>query len=197
MPRPIRKPKRLRLYNALKLGYLKNEAKQQKRLKAFGYILDKELTTDKYLTAYNPTNGKVIFVSNGTDITSPMDLITDIAGIGLKRLPSTIRYKQDYSAYLKAKEKYKDAPVTLVGHSLGGGIVTEMVRPEDRAITYNPANIYQKRKPNVYSYRIKGDDISAMSIATKTLENKAPLVERLNPLQPHGIANIRDAPIFI
>ena len=28
MPRPIRKPKRLRLYNALKLGYLKNEAKR-------------------------------------------------------------------------------------------------------------------------------------------------------------------------
>lgn len=197
MPRSLRRPRKLRLHNALKIGYLRNETKQQKRLKAFGYVLDKDLTTDKHLVAYNPFNKKVIFVSNGTDITSPADLYTDATGVAPRRLHHTERYQQDYSAYLKAKEKYKDAPVTLVGHSLGGGIVTEMARPEDRAITYNPANIYQKRKSNVYNYRTAGDPFSAFSIDTKTLPNENSFIDRLNPLKSHALENIRDTPIFV
>lgn len=195
--RPLRKIRKLRLYNALKIGYLRNPAKQQKRLRRFGFQLDKDLTTDKHLVAYNPFNKKVIFVSNGTDITSFSDLYTDATGVIPRRLDKTSRYEMDYNAYLKAKEKYKDAPVTLVGHSLGGGIVTEMARPEDRAITYNPANIYEKSKPNVYSYRTHGDPFSAFSRDAKTLSNPATGLQRLNPIQPHNVENIRDQPIFV
>jgi hypothetical protein len=197
MPRSIRQPKKLRLYNALKIGYLRNEAKQQKRLKRFGYVLQKDLTTDKHLVAYNPTTKKVIFVSNGTDITSPADLYTDATGVVPRRLEHTARYESDYNAYQKAKKRFKDTPITLVGHSLGGGIVTELAKPDDRAITYNPANIYQKSKPNVYNYRTHGDPFSAFSRDTKTLSNPATGLQRLNPIQPHNVENIRDQPIFI
>jgi len=196
MPRPLRKPKRLRLYKALRIGYLNNERKQAKRLKAFGYVLDNDLTTNRHLVAYNPTTKKVIFVSRGTNVISPYDVATDVAGIGLNRLQNTVRYKQDESAYQKAKQKY-EAPVTLVGHSLGGAIVTNLVKPGDRAITYNAANIYQKRKENVYAYRTAGDLISLGQIGGKTLPNPGTFTERLNPLQAHNLSNIRDAPIFI
>jgi hypothetical protein len=181
----------------LKLGYLSNERKRAKRLKAYGYLIDNELSTTRHTVAYNPTTRKVIFVGRGTDITSPYDVTTDVAGIGLNRLQNTVRYKSDESAYLKAKEKYKDISVTLVGHSLGGAIVSNLVKPGDRAITYNAASIYQKRKPNVYAYRTAGDTISLGQIGAKTLPNTASITERLNPLQAHGLSNIRDAPIFI
>jgi pimeloyl-ACP methyl ester carboxylesterase len=196
MPRPIRKPKRLRLYKALRIGYLNNERKQAKRLKAFGYVLDNSLTTNRHLVAYNPTSKKVIFVSRGTDVFSPQDLATDTGGIGLNRLQNTMRYKQDFTAYTKAKEKYQ-APITLVGHSLGGAIVSNLAQAGDRAITYNAANLYQKRKPNVYAYRTAGDLISLGQIGGRTLENTGTFTERLNPLQAHNLSNIRDAPIFV
>jgi hypothetical protein len=196
MPRPLRKIRKLRLYNALKIGYLGNEKKQSKRLKQFGYLIDNDLTTTRHLVAYNPTTKKVLFVSRGTDIFSPYDVATDVAGIGLNRLQNTVRYKQDESAYQKAKQKY-EAPVTLVGHSLAGGIVSNLVKPGDRAITYNAANIYQKRKENVYAYRTAGDPISLGQIGGKTLPNPGTFTERLNPLQAHNLSNIRDAPIFI
>jgi hypothetical protein len=184
------------LYNALKLGYLNSERKQGKRLKAFGYLIDNDLTTNRHLVAYNPTTKKVLFVSRGTDVISPYDVATDVAGIGLNRLQNTVRYKQDESAYQKAKQKY-EAPITLVGHSLGGAIVANLVKPEDRAISYNAASIYQKRKENVYAYRTAGDLISLGQIGSKTLPNPGTFTERLNPLQAHNLSNIRDAPIFI
>ena len=197
MEQSIIRPKKLRLYNALKIGYLRNEAKQQKRLKRFGYVLQKDLTNDKHLVAYNPKTKKVIFVSNGTDITSHQDLYTDLAGVIPSRLTQTARYQDDYSTYLKAKERFKDVPITLVGHSLGGGIVSELAKTGDRAITYNPANIYQKAKPNVYNFRTKADPFSVLSNDTRTLSNPVKGLSRLNPLQPHNLSNIRDEAIFV
>jgi len=195
---PAIRPKKIRLYNALKIGYLRNERKQRKRLKRFGYRLDQDLTNREHLVAYNPFTKKVLFVSNGTQITSPKDLYTDLAGIGLGRLKNTDRFKSDNSAYLKAKEKYKDAPVTLVGHSLAGGIISAIdLKANDKAIGYNPANVFNKPKENVKLFRTAADPFSLLSRDTRTLSNQAPLVERLNPLQPHNVSNIRNEPIFV
>lgn len=193
--RPLRKVKRLTLHRALKIGYLRNERKQSKRLKRFGYRIDNELTTGNYLTAYNPVTNKVIFVDNGTNPTSVRDLYTDVAGIGAGRLTSTSRYKTDYTAYLKAKEKYKDVPVTLVGHSLAGSLVSEMAQTGDRAIAYGAP--YTKKKENVYSYRTAGDPFAVFNSNARTLPNPAGLVERLNPIQPHNVANLADKAIFV
>jgi len=198
MPRPLRKLKRLTLHKALQVGYLRNERRQKKRLKSFGYRLDNELTTNEYLTAYNPQKNKVIFISNGTNPTNARDLYTDVFGIGLGRLSSTDRYKEAERAYEKAKQKYKDVPVTLVGHSLSGAIVNDIVKPSDRAIIYNSANSpFTKKKENVYSYRTAGDPFSAFDLQARTLANAASISQRLNPIQPHNLSNIADKPIFV
>lgn len=195
--RQLKKLKRLTLHKALRIGYLRNERKQAKRLKRFGYRIDNELSTHNYITAYNPFKNKVIFIDNGTNPTSVRDLYTDIAGIGLNRLTSTSRYKTDYTAYLKAKDKYKDAPVTLVGHSLGGSIVSEMVKPGDRAITYGAPYTKKKDNAQTYAYRTAGDPFSAFNLQAKTLENAASITQRINPIQPHNVSNLADKPIFV
>lgn len=198
MPKRPLTAKRIRLYNALKLGYLRNEKKQKKRLKRFGFRLDEELTTRDHLVAYNPTSNRVLFVSNGTQVTSPSDIYTDVAGVGLGRLKQTDRYERDQSAYLKAKRKYNDAPVKLVGHSLGGAIISAIdLKKGDRAISYNAPTVYQKKRENLTSIRTVGDPFSAFATNTRSLSNPASLVERLNPLQPHSLQNIRLEPIFV
>jgi hypothetical protein len=194
---PVIKPKKLRLYNALRIGYLRTEAKQAKRLKRFGYILDKELTNREHLVAFNPFTNKGLFVSNGTQITSAADILTDIA-LASGNLKNTPRFKSDSNAYLKAKDKYKDVQFKLVSHSLGGGIVSALdLKGNDRGITYNAANILQKPKKNVTNFRTAGDLISVLARDTRTLGNDASLVGRLNPIQPHNVGNIRYEPIFI
>jgi hypothetical protein len=66
MPRRLRKLKKLSLYKSLKIGYFRNPDKQAKRLKRFGYVLDKELTNKERMVAYSPYTNKVIYVENGS-----------------------------------------------------------------------------------------------------------------------------------
>jgi len=193
------KAKKIKLYNALKIGYLRNERKQRKRLKRFGYRLDANLTTRDHLVAYNPTTKKVIFISNGTQVTSPSDIYTDVGGVGLNRLRETGRFKSTNDAYLKAKEAYKDAPITLVGHSLGGAIISAIdLKNNDKAIGYNSAVAFNKPKENLKLFRTAGDPFSLFSKNTTTLANQSSLLERVkNPLQPHNVDNVRNQPIFV
>lgn len=199
--RPIIRPKKLSLYKALKLGYLRNERKQKKRLKRFGYVIDSSLTNRERLVAYNPTTNKVIYVSNGSD-SNPLNFKqfakdwgqTNLLGTGTGRIKYTLRYKQEQEAYNKTREKYQNAKVVLVGHSLAGGVVSRLAKGSDTAITLDPANINQKPRPNVSNYRVSGDLVSALSNDTYTLPNPSSLP---NPVQAHNIDNIRNQPIFI
>lgn len=198
----IRRPKKLSLYKALKLGYLRNEKKQAKRLKRFGYIIDTDLTNNERMVAYNPLTHKVIFVSNGSEtnpITHPLQFTKDwshnILGIGTNKFNETIRYKQEEQAYNKTREKYKDAKVVLVGHSQSGNTVSSIVKPTDSAITLDPAIFNQKPKQNVHNFRVEGDIVSAFANDVKTLPN--PIKSITNPFQPHDIENIKNQPIFI
>jgi hypothetical protein len=78
LTKPLRRAKRLRLYNALKAGYFRNEKKQRRYLKRFGYIVDSELTNPREnIVAYNPVDKKLLYISNGTDITDFSDLKND------------------------------------------------------------------------------------------------------------------------
>jgi hypothetical protein len=199
----LKRPKKLSLYKALKIGYLRNERKQKKRLKRFGYILDPTLTNNEVLTAYNPITKKVIYISNGsvtTPVRQPIQFYkdwvqTNLAGTALGRIKKTPRFIRDDQTYLAAKQKYKDARFVLVGHSLGGGDVARIAKPEDKAVTLNAALINQKPRPNVTNYRVQGDLVSAFANDEKVIKDPNPY--NPNPFHSHNIEEIKNQPIFV
>jgi hypothetical protein len=198
MPRPLRKIKKLSLYKALKVGYLRNEKKQAKRMKRFGYIVDKDLTNNERMVAYNPTTRKVVFVENGSSVNpfSPQfyeDWQNNIQNVTTGTFEYTPRFQAAKSAYLKTKQKY-EAPVTLVGHSQSAITVNDLTGKNDKGYTLNGALIKQKDNPHVTNYRIKNDIVSALSNPNdmRTLQG-----ESKNPFVSHAIDNIRNEPIFL
>ncbi len=190
----------LTLGKALKIGYLRNEKKQAKALKRFGYRLDSEISDGQtYLTAYNPIANKLLYISNGTDILSQKgrerDLPQDLL-LGLGATKQTKRYDTEKSALLKAKAKHPDAQVVLAGHSLGGQLTNAIASGSDRVLNYNPAySPNQKALPNVQNYRTTGDVFSMFAPKQNTVELDAP--EGSTLLKRHEVANIKDLPVFI
>jgi protein involved in sex pheromone biosynthesis len=153
------------------------------------------------MVAYNPRTNKVIYVSNGSD-SNPLNFRqfakdwgqTNLGGTLTGEIKNTLRYKQEEEAYNKTRQKYQNAKVVLVGHSLSGGIVSRIAKADDRAITLDPALINQKPRPNVENYRVRGDIVSTFSNDTTTLPNPS---NYPNPIQAHNIENIKNQPIFI
>jgi hypothetical protein len=197
----IRPKRRLKLYRALQIGYLRNERKQRKRLKRFGYVLDPELSTTERTVAYSPTQNKVIYIVNGSEtepLNNPRQFLKDWAH-NLIAIPTgtyklTPRYRQEYQNFRLAKDKYKDARFTVVGHSQSAQLSHALPQKNDVGISLDPALINQKPRPNVYNYRTDGDFVSAFANDTKTLSNpsKSP-----NPYQAHDIENIKNKPIYV
>jgi hypothetical protein len=201
MPKLIRK---LSLYKGLKIGYLSNEKKKAKRLKKYGYILDKELTDNQHTVAYSPFTGKVLFINNGSEA-NPLntgqflkDWRSNIFNVPTGTFAYTPRYEEDKSAYLKAKKKYDNKPVQFLAHSQGAISVNELASGKDTAKTYNGALVKQKDNPRVENYRNSRDVVSMFSNPAdmKTLYQQ-PNMRTFNPLAAHGIENIRQTPIFI
>lgn len=195
MTSDIIRPKKIRLYNALNIGYLRNEKKQKKRLKRFGYVLDPELTNRERLVAWNPYNKKLLFVENGTENTIeglrkdiPEDLI---AGLGFKQ--DRKRVEEAKNTLLKAKKKYNAPTATLVSHSLGGNVAHYIANEGDKVVMYNPYLINQKKRPNETIYRTEGDVVSSLTTGAKTLERPA----SQSFFKAHNVENIREEPIFL
>lgn len=194
------KDRKISLHKALKVGYLRNEDKQAKALKRFGYQLDRRISDGREtMVAFNPIENKVLFVSNGTDPKSGDDLATDMI-LGLGGVDLTKRYARTKRSYEMAKDKYKGAQFVDAGHSLGGGIVNELVDKRDKAYTYNPAIFTGRAKSNVENYRTQGDVFSlfAPNETTKQLVNPSNTVRPLNYiLKTHQVDNIKNLPVFL
>jgi hypothetical protein len=190
----IKKPKKLNLYKALEIGYIRDETKQKKRLKQFGYRLVPDLTTREHVVAINPTDNKLLYISNGTDFANAGDIQNDILGItGAAR--QSKRFKEEKNALLKAKQTLKPKDVVLVSHSLGSQYTNYIASPEDRVIQANPFyTAGAKARTNVENYRTKMDVVSAFAPKENTtlINSKS-----LNPVSAHNIEQFRDAPIFI
>lgn len=195
MKSDIIRPRKIRLYNALNIGYLRNEKKQKKRLKRFGYVLDPELTNRERLVAWNPYDKKLLFVENGTENTFEglrKDLPEDlVAGLGFKK--DRKRVEEAKNTLLKAKKKYDAPTATLVSHSLGGNVAHYIANEGDKVVSYNPWLINQKKKPNETIYRSEGDLVSSFATGAKTLERP----ENSSFLKAHNVENIKQEPIFL
>jgi len=199
---PLRKIKKLSLYKALKLGYLRNERKQKNRLKRFGYRLDEELTNNERMVAYNPINNKLLFVENGSEanILKPAQFLEDwhnnFTVVPAGAFDYTPRFQDAKSAYLKAKKKYEKAQFEMVGHSQAAITVNDLAKGNDKGITFNGALIKQKDNPNVTNYRTKNDLVSSLS-NPNDMRTLATSSSNQNPITAHNISNIQFLPVFL
>lgn len=190
----LKKPKKLSLYKALEIGYLRDENKQKKKLKKFGYKLLPDQTNREHLAAYNPESKKLLYVSNGTDFSNKTDITNDLLGaIGQQR--NSTRTKEEKNALLKAKNNVKPEEVVLVGHSLGAQYTNYIASKNDKVIQYNPYyTMGATERQNVKNYRTKNDLVSLYS----PKENTEILNQGfINPVKAHHISNIKNEPIFV
>jgi len=200
----LKKPKRLRLYNALKIGYTRNEKRQAKMLKKFGYILDTELTNPREnIVAYSPFDKKLLYITNGTDFRNAEDVGND-ALILLGSQKEGRRVQDEKQLLTKARDKYKGAKLVMASHSLGGQIQHNIAPASADVYTYNPAYSFnQKVKPNFHNYRTQGDIVSTFAPKSNTtiLENPNPQRSQLNAfsniLSAHDTDNLRNVGIFL
>jgi len=190
----IRKPKKLNLYKALEIGYIRDEEKQKKRLKRFGYRLVPDLTNREHVVAINPATNKMLYISNGTDFSNSRDVQNDLLGaLGSQR--NTKRLSEEKNTLLKAKQTLKPSDVTLVSHSLGSQYTNYIAAPEDRVLQANPFyTVGAKARPNVQNYRTKMDVVSAFAPKENTTLISS---KNYNPLAAHNISEFKDVPIFI
>lgn len=202
MPRPLRRIKKMSMYKALKIGYLRDEKRQARKLKKYGYVLDKDLSNNERTVAYSPYTNKVIFIENGseTSISNPSQLIKDwrsnIANVPTGTFTYTPRFQEAKSAYLKAKQKYNEVPFKMVSHSQGAISINELAGANDKGYTFNGALIKQKDNPNVTNYRTKNDLVSAFA-NPNDMRTLADSSSSQNPIQAHNIENIQKLPVFI
>lgn len=186
----LRPRKRLKLYKALKIAYMRNNPKRQRKLlKRYGFILDSELSNPREtLVAYNPFEKKTILISNGTDTRSEKDLLTDF-GLALGKVRTSARFQDTKNILNKAHEKYKDSQFVLAGTSLGGNLVNYASDPKkDKVITYNPAfTPGAVARPNVQNYRTQGDIISAFAPKENTTILKAPANQPAPQSNPESV----------
>lgn len=190
----IIKPKPLSLYKALDIGYLRDEAKQKKKLKKFGYRLVPELTTREHVVAFNPASDKLLYISNGTDFSNRRDVQNDVLG-AIGKQQSSARMAEERSALLKAKQEFNPKATTLVSHSLGSQYTNYIAGGGDSVIQYNPYyTAGAKSRPNVHNYRAPTDVVSAFAPKANTTILKA---KSVNPVSAHNIDNLKEAAIFV
>lgn len=190
----------LTLYKSLKTGYLKDNKKQSQVMKRFGYIQDKDLSNKEYQTYYNPTQKKLLFNVNGTDVKNPRDLGTD-AYLASGFLKNTNRYKESDKAFKQAKSKFQPKETALTGHSLGHAIVSGISGKNDKVYTLDGAyTLGQKTRTNTQAYRTQGDIISTFrdsKVTTLKNPNKSTFLLPLDNFNSHNVANIKNSKILV
>ena len=103
----------------------------------------------------------------------------------------TDRYKQADETLKQAKAKYGPTEVSITGHSLGGRIVQDIAKPNDKVFALDPGQtIGQKVKGNQNVFRSAGDVVSLASAGSpniKTLPN--PHIRQIIPALISGNPN--------
>jgi len=135
------------LYALLKSGYDSSDVQ--------GYILDKDISTDKNKVFYNPTTQKAVIVHRGTKGWEDWSNNAIYAIGGVEAYKNTQRYKEAETVQNKAIEKYGANHIATIGHSQGGLQAELLGYPTYETITYNKPNIHNQKIINPYQYDIR------------------------------------------
>jgi hypothetical protein len=170
--RDDRIPDEVKFYAKLAEAAYKDDEHRQKAPK--NWIYAPEHSSAHHAVYVNETDKEVITAFRGTQVDDLKDIQSDIAIVAHQR-HAGVRFKdaeKDFSSILSEypAEEYDHI---LTGHSLGGSISTHIEQEFDEvsevhnfnpgvgAAPLNPfAAVFQKKKPHVHDYIIKGDPIS-------------------------------------
>lgn len=145
-----------------------------------GYTIDKSLSTPDR-TAYVSPEGDITLSFRGTDLKNKNNTWRDLGSdalvtLGLQKLSS--RYKNQQKGLDSAIEKYGKDKVSVVGHSLGGGLATTVgARRGVKSVAFNPAIgvgdvIRNRTYTNAKVYRTADDPVSFLSSKVKGLKTQ-------------------------
>lgn len=154
----------LPLEKGLDLSYQKGNIRQED-LRPYGYLHDKELSTDLNKVFYNPSDKRVIFSVAGTNIKSLRDIATDayLAFLGTSGLKSTNRYKEAENVMKNVREKYPKSKKTLIGHSIASSIVSTLAEKDENVKGFGTGSgLYPEKKKGEF-YRTYYDPFSFTS----------------------------------
>jgi hypothetical protein len=189
----------INLGSALKSTY-KSKDESEKVMNNSGYTFDKSLSNQSDRVYYNPYDNKLLITYRGTT-----NLINDLpADLSiLTGQYNTKRFTGAVDQYQKVKEKYYKTPdITLIGHSLGGTIASQVNKSDhspktNHVITFNKGSgslfdSFRHKPENEDNYRQAGDLISFLDIG-----NSKTFGYLQNPLSAHNTDNLIDKKLYI
>jgi len=197
------------LNQLIKASY-EDRNKQENTLQRFGYVYDPEISDKNNHVYYHPEDNELIQTVRGTSSLS--DIGTDYY-LARGKLKDTQRFKDSLNIYNKSKQKYNGIPTKLIGHSLGGGIVSELPSDDikDKVISVDKGSApFHRSRKNENSYRTSGDLVSIANINSSKTKTLKQYNKSLNPyyfnsginylyngLLSHKTSNLKNENIFV
>lgn len=192
--------KKLNMYEALEASY-ETPKQAKERLKRYNYYLNERLSTEDNKIFFNPTNKKLLLLIAGTNKLADIGTDAYLAGGQLKK---TNRYKQSKALLKQAKQAYNVDSSTIVGHSLGGAIASEIAKDRDYSYTFNKGATFGTTvRPNEKALRSAGDVVSVLASGDKRMKTIQPQIDQplsgfeepqqFNLFQPHALVNLNEA----
>lgn len=176
------------LKNVLESSYQKNNLAQRTVGKRF--TLDTPLSNREHKVYLDNQTHKPIFVSRGTSNLNDVGTDFMLATPGLRYLSS--RFANDKKALNDVHNKYGNSAIVL-GHSMGGSVVSTIGSHNDKIITLNRGfglgEVFNKKRPNEIILRTSLDPVSVIGL---TNFGKQKTISNYNPLQSHDISNLKN-----
>ena len=156
---------------AVKLTHESYQAPNQRSATVDEYQYQPNVSHTTTAVYYSQEQNHVYIAYRGS--ASLQDALTDVK-IAQHKEGSTQRFQKDLQEYDQITQQYNASRVTLIGHSLGGGIAlfVNMNRPNvSNVLVINPAfnlanlkeSFKQKRPQNVVILRTQNDPVSVVS----------------------------------
>lgn len=186
-PKVIPKVKSTELKDLLKASYQRNTPAKEIG-KKYGYVLDEDLSNaEQKVYLDKDKNPKIVFTGTrkGSDLITDTALAFGFAGV-------TPRFRRSSQLVDNVKQKYKNRPITALGHSLGGSLAESVANKVDKVVTLDRGiglfGIGRKNKSNVTDVRTSNDIFSVVR-NTQTGGKKVTIKARdvFNPSKSHDI----------